>query len=67
MNRGDLIKDKISNCQQDLVPLVFDYNIQHKKNEKIIQRHILKSDRHLQDILPKRPRFIYRRAPTIRD
>lgn len=68
MKKGDQIKDKtIPNCEQDHVPFVLDYNIQHKKIVKVIQHHwhILQSDKYLQGILPKRPRFIYRRAPSI--
>lgn len=49
--------------------IILDYNIQHKKFEKIIMRHweILKRDKILGTVLPPRPRFIYRRPPTLRD
>lgn len=52
-----------------MIPIIFDYSIQHKHIEKIIKRHwcILLADGHLQDILPDLPKFIYRSAPTICD
>lgn len=40
MQREVLIEDKKYDCQQDLVPVVLDYNIQYKKIEKIIQRYL---------------------------
>lgn len=51
------------------IRIILNYNIQHKKFEKIIMKHwdILKKDRVLGTVLPSRPRFIYRRAPTLRD
>lgn len=69
MQRKELLEDKTPMCQQDQVPLVFDYNFQHKKIESIISRHwhILKSDTGLREVLPDRPKFIYKRAPTLRD
>lgn len=50
-------------------PLILDYNIQYRKLETIIRKHgnILSADRHLVQLLLIRPRFIYRRAPTLRD
>lgn len=49
--------------------IILDFNIQHKKFEKIILRHwdILKKDNILGSVLPARPKFIYRRPPTLRD
>lgn len=69
MQRQVLLEDKKSICQQDQVPLVLEYNIQYRKIESIIYRHwhILKSDRGLKEILPEKPQFIYKRAPTLRD
>lgn len=66
MQREALLEDKKSICQQDQVPLVLEYNFQYKKIEKIVARHwhILKSPR---EVLPDRPKFMYRRAPTLRD
>lgn len=45
------------------------YNSQHKEFEKIIMKHwnILKKDHVLGAALPSQPRFIYRRATTLRD
>ena len=62
------IKEKPNN-KPDSVPMILDYNIHHKKIEKIINRHwhILKADTKLKEILPERPKFIYKRAPTLRD
>lgn len=69
IQREDLLEDKKSTCQQDQFPVILEYNIQYRKIEKIITRHwhILKSARGLKDVLPDRPKFIYRRAPTLRD
>lgn len=51
------------------VPFFMDFNIQHKQIEKICKKYwnIVKADRHLGPILPEKPKFTYRRAPTLRD
>lgn len=53
----------------DSVPIILDFSIQYKKIEQIIRRHwsVLPLDKQLQEVLPKHPNFIYRRAPTLRD
>lgn len=69
LDRGKLIQDGEKNpTQQDNVPIIMDYNIRHKQIEKIIRRHwdIIKTDRHLGTILSNQPKFVYRRAPTLR-
>lgn len=69
MSRQELLEDKTPTCQLDQVPLVLDYNFQHKKIENIVSRHwhILKSDKGLGELLPEKPKFIYKRASTLRD
>lgn len=49
--------------------IILDYNIQHKKFERIILKHwnILKKDSVLGTVLPSRPKFVYRKPPTLRD
>lgn len=46
-----------------------DFNAQHKQVKRIVRKYwdIIKADRHLGAILPEKPRFTYRRAPTLRD
>lgn len=70
MDRLILIKDKEYNNQQiDRVPIILDYNVQHRQVERIIQRHwhMLQADKHLHTILPNKPKFVYKKAPTIQD
>lgn len=57
------------NKQLDQVPIILKYSVQCKQVEKIIQRHknILKPDKSLQTILPNRPKYVYKNAPTLRD
>lgn len=49
--------------------MILDYNIQHRKFEKIVEKHwpILKHDRILGPLLSDRPQFVYKRAPSLRD
>lgn len=49
--------------------IILDFNAQHKEVEKLFKKHwhILKADKHLNAVLPEKPKFIYKRAPTIRD
>lgn len=49
--------------------VILDYNVHYKKTEKINKRHwhILQMDRLLGTILPKYPKCVYRRAPTVKD
>lgn len=51
------------------LPIILVLNIQHKHLEKLFKKHcpVLRSENHLQNILPEQPRFVYRRAPTLRD
>lgn len=69
MDRIVLMKDREhSNQQIDRVPIILEYNTQYKQIERIIQRHwhILQEDKHLHNI-PDHPKFVYKKAPTIRD
>lgn len=70
VDRDALIKDTTKKIDdKERVPIIMDFNVQHKHVEKIFKKHwdILKTDRHLSTILPERPKFTYRRAPTLRD
>ncbi|XP_073465138.1 uncharacterized protein [Aquarana catesbeiana] len=70
MDRKELIRDKTRNeTTLAVAPIILDFNAQHKRIEKIIKRHwhILLADKELQDKLPPNPRFIYKKAPTLRD
>lgn len=51
------------------VPMIMDFNIQHRKIEKIFKKHwpLLLADHQLRKILPDKPKFVYRREPTLRD
>lgn len=70
MDQAELIKDK-QKCDSRVnrVLIILDYNAQYKKIEKIRKRHwhILLMDTHLQELLPQNPKFVYKRAPTLRD
>lgn len=66
MDRSELIRDKKKQeSTTDMKLIILNYIIQHKQVEKIIKRHwcILLADKHLQEILPNFPKFVYRRAP----
>ena len=68
--RTSLTQDKIKTKRLETeLPIILNYNTQHKQLEAIIKKHwpILKADRQLQGILPSYPRVVYRRAPTLRD
>ena len=73
MDRGPLVMDfrpKLPSKTGDTqLRISLDYNIQHKQFEKIVMKHwnILQKDQVLGTIIPPRPRFIYRKAPTLRD
>lgn len=49
--------------------MILDYNVQHKKFEKIVFKYwlILKQDRVLGPALSDHPQFKYRKAPSLRD
>ena len=49
--------------------ILLDYNIQHKKFERIIVKHwaVLKGDTVLGPVLLERPQFVYKKAPALRD
>lgn len=71
LNRSDLISD--SNNKKEVkheFKIILDYNIQHKQFEKIVRKHcevLLRKDEVLRAVLPPRPLFIYKRAPTLWD
>lgn len=68
--RESLIQDKEKNTTKyQEIPLIMNYNTQHRQVEHIIRKHwaLLKADKQLQSILPEKPCFIYRRSPTLWD
>lgn len=50
------------------IAFITGFNNQYQQLQHIIKKYwpILKEDRTLSKTLPKKPRFIYRRAPTLR-
>lgn len=69
LDRNSLFtKSKKGKKNTDLV-FVTGFNTQYKEFEHILTKYwpILKEDRVLANILPKKPRVVYRRAPTLRD
>lgn len=60
---------RVAQGEPKQIRMILDFNIQHKQFEKIVQKHwpILKLDRTLGPVLPDRPLFIYKRAPSLRD
>lgn len=72
-DRSTIVADKVKTTGvEDTTTdyrVVLDYNVQYKKLERIIARHwpILKCDWTLEPVLPKHPRFIYRKARSLRD
>lgn len=70
MERTPLFQDRSRNERITYeLPIILDYNVQHKQVEKIFKKHwsILRADTQLCTILPVVPKFTYRRAPTLRD
>lgn len=59
-------KEKNKNLDMAFLP---GYNRQYKTMESILEKHwpILQSDKILNSVLPKRPIFIYRKAPSLRN
>lgn len=73
IDRNTVVEDKVKSIEDNTnvssYRIILDYNIQYKKLEHIIAKHwpILKGDRTLGPVLPDHPRFIYRKAPSLRD
>lgn len=64
--RDKLIQDKEKEpTRYQELPIIMKYHIQHRQVEWYWS--LLKADRQLSTILPDKPRFIYRRAPTLRE
>lgn len=55
--------------EQGEILFITGYNNQYKDVERIIHRYwpILQEDRVLSKILPRKPKFVYRRAPNLRN
>lgn len=69
--RNQCLKKKepqISNNQHQL-SFISSFHCQYREVERIYKKHwhILCKDRHLGEILPQQPKFIYRRAPSFGD
>lgn len=49
--------------------IVLNYNVQHRKVEQIIKKYWTKFrvDRDLKQMLPDRPKFMYKKAPLIKE
>lgn len=72
MDRKTLIEGTRNQQRKDKnmdLAFITGYNRQYKNVETIIKKHwpILQSDKVLNPILPKKPIFIYRKAPTLRN
>lgn len=67
MNGTALLKPKSRESTGDQFNLAFisGFNLQYREMEKNIRKHwpILLKDHTLRNILPNKPKFIYRRAP----
>lgn len=67
--RNVLVRDKNKDGTTDHgLPLIMNYSVQHKQVERIIKKYwpLLKADKTLHNVLPDKPRFTYRRVPTLR-
>lgn len=51
------------------LPIIMNFHIQHRQVERMLKKHwsLLKADRQLQSVLTDTPRFIYRRAATLKE
>lgn len=71
MNRDEMLKDKKRNenkKDENDAAFLTNFNRHYREVEKIINKHwkILKTDKILKTFLPAKPKFIYRRAPSMR-
>ncbi|CAI9613040.1 unnamed protein product [Staurois parvus] len=64
-----LTKSQNNNSMDNVMIIIMPYNKQYKDVQRIINKHwdILKLDKDLKDSIPENPRFIYKKAPNIRD
>ena len=71
MERNILVADHVSKPNPDVnnFRMILDYSVEFKAFERIINKNwsILKNDRVLGPVLPARPQFIYKIAPSLRD
>lgn len=70
MDRDQLLKDNIKEkCELNYVPFLTSFNRDYKIVERFFSKHwpVLLRDRTLSSFLPECPRFIYRRAPCLRN
>lgn len=71
MDRTSLVSNRprVKQDETGNIRIILDYNVQYKKFEKIIRKYwpILKQDKTLGPVLPERPQFVYKRAPSLRD
>lgn len=69
MDRNDLFRSREKREQNDYSLSFFTgFNRQYRDLEKIVKRHwpLLLQDNDLKKVLPKQPRFIYTKPPTLR-
>lgn len=69
MDRNALFNKTNKKKDQMEMAFITGFNTQYKAFEHILKKYwpILKEDRVLSKILPNRPKFVYRRAPTLRN
>lgn len=70
MNRNTILVKKARTKESPMdVAFITGFNRQYQSVEHIVRKYwpILKSDKTLSNILPKKTRFIYKRAPTLRN
>lgn len=72
VNREDLLKDSTKvtdNENHEGISVVLDYSTQSYEVRRIICKYwsVLKQDAQLKDVLPDKPKFVFKRAPNLRD
>lgn len=72
INRDDLLRDNTRSTDRDIndgISVVLDYSVQSNEVRRIICKYwsVLKQDIHLRDMLPDKPKIVFKRAPNLRD
>lgn len=72
LSRDNLLKDRVQTTEEDVndgISMVLNYSLQNNEVQKIIRKYwnVLKQDVHLKEILPEKPKIIFKRAPNLRD
>lgn len=71
MSREDLLRDGTrvtDNDKNEGINVVLDYSVQSHEVRRIICKYwsVLKQDIHLKDVLPDKPKIVFKRAPNLR-